>query len=101
MIQFAPDNFKQHLEFLSRKKVFNEVRADLFLKNQVCLHHYLFTGKRGVGKEAAAKALFNQLKELNEIKTFITCDAVTLLDTTSGYSPNIENFVNENRNRFI
>lgn len=98
---FAPDNFHEFLSYLRKKYLFDQYRERMDLPLFRMKHHYLFTGKKGVGKMTAARELFDILQENGFTGRFECCDAITLLDTTSGYSPNLTDYIEENSNNFL
>jgi len=97
----APQEFIKMLSFLDKKKEFDDTRSGNGYSGIEMRHHYVFTGKHGVGKETAAKELYTMLKNTSGIEEFVKIEAVDLLDTTNGYSPNLENFLNENSQNLV
>jgi AAA+ superfamily predicted ATPase len=97
----APPSFIQHLEYLDKKKVFDTKRTNKGGTPLSYRHHYVLTGKRGVGKESAARELYNRLREACNLDDFESKDAVSLLDTTSGYSPKLEEYLDYNKSSFV
>ncbi len=97
----APKNFLDLLSFLDKKRIFDNKRSGNGFSELEVRRNYVFTGKRGTGKETAARELFRRLKEANDIDSFVQSEAIDFLDTTNGYSPKLEEFIDRNHRNFI
>lgn len=96
-----PQNFIDLLLFLVKKKTFDGHREKHNLQPFIFKHHYVFTGKKGVGKKSMARVLHYFLNQDGVVDEFREQDAIGLLDTTSGFSPKIEDFIDRNSDHLI
>ena len=98
----APEGLRKYLEFLRQKKSYDAARHQQGLAVQNLHGHYLFTGKKGVGKMSAAQTLYKRLKELDpRIGRFVRVDAMELLDSTNGFSPKLEDYIEMHEHDFV
>jgi len=97
----APQEFLDLLSFLDKKMTYDKKR--IINGNSVIetKHHYVLSGKKGVGKETAARELFTRLQQGNGLNEFVKKEAIELLDTTNGYSPKMDEFLDRNEKNFV
>ena len=104
LLDFAPENYKLYLQYLRDVVTYNEGRKQQELPTISGIlrgRHYIITGNEGVGKEEAARAIYNELKNLGVVRSFTKQDAIKLFDSTDGFANNIEQLINGNRNTLI
>ena len=104
LLDYAPENFKDYLQYLRDVVAYNEGRRQQELSAISGIlrgRHYIITGNEGVGKEEAARAIYAELKKLGVVRSFAKRDAVTLFDSTEGFASNIAQLIDGNRNTLI
>ena len=104
LLDYAPENFKDYLQYLRDVVAYNEGRRQQELSSISGIlrgRHYIITGNEGVGKEEAARAIYAELKKLGVVRSFAKRDAVTLFDSTEGFASNIAQLIDGNRNTLI
>ena len=104
LLDYAPENFKTYLQYLRDVVTYNEGRKQQELSTICGIlrgRHYIITGNEGVGKEEAARAVYEELKKLGVVRSFIKQDAIKLFDPTDGFSNSINQLISDNRNTLI
>ena len=104
LLDYAPENFKTYLQYLRNVVTYNEGRKQQDLPTLSGIlrgRHYIITGNEGVGKEEAARAIYEELKQLGVVRSFSKQDAIKLFDSTDGFTNSIDQVINGNRNTLI
>lgn len=104
LLDYAPENFKDYLHYLRDVVTYNEGRKQQEQSTVGDIlrgRHYIITGNEGVGKEVAARAIYEELKKLGIVKSFSKEDAIKLFDTNDGFSNSINELIEEKRNTLI
>lgn len=91
LTDFAPKEFKEHLEMLKCMAVFNNARQEKELGISQTYQHYILTGNEGVGKENAADEIFAQAKNMTGVSQFIIFNAALMFDPNDGFESNLAN----------
>ena len=99
---FVPDTLLDYLEYLEKQRYFDESRQRQGMEVLSIHNHYVFAGKRGVGKMSAGKELYQRLKLIDgQLGRFVKVDAMELLDSTNGFSPKLEEYIDMHSYDFI
>lgn len=104
LLDYAPENFKTFLQYLRDVVTYNEGRKQQELSTISSIlrgRHYIITGNEGVGKEEAARAIYEELKRLGVVRSFSKQDAIKLYDSNDGFSNSISELIEDNRNSLI
>ena len=104
LLDYAPENFKIYLQYLRDVVTYNEGRKQQELPTLSGIlrgRHYIITGNEGVGKEEAARAIYEELKRLGVVRSFSKQDANKLFDSSDGFTNSIDQLINGNRNTLI
>ena len=99
LLDYAPENFKNHLQYLRDVVTYDNGREQQGLSTISDIlrgHHYIITGNEGVGKEEAAHAIFEELRDLGIVSHFVKKEAIRLFDPNDGYGNNIDQLINDN-----
>ena len=98
LLDYAPEDFKKYIQYLRDVVTYNEGRKRQELSTISGIlrgRHYIITGNEGVGKEEAARAIYEELKRLGVVKSFTKQDANKLFDSTDGFANNIDQLMND------
>ncbi|MBR1687487.1 MAG: AAA family ATPase [Prevotella sp.] len=95
----APPAIIELLDFLDKRSAFDAIRHENsgIWKRR----HLVFTGKKGTGKRTAARAVYEKLAEREIVADIAEYDAIELLDPVNGYSPKIEDTLDQNEHNLV
>ena len=97
--RLMPADFRDMLAYLDRRRVFDFIRnAD----SKTWKHrHLVLTGKRGTGKRTAAHQFGLKLIEAGIVSKVTEIDAIEMYDSTNGYSPKVEETLEQNEESLL
>ncbi len=97
--QLMPSSFADLLFYLDKRRVFDAQRGSNHTTWK--RRHLVLTGKKGTGKRTAAHLLGSKLISASVVQDSFECNAIDLLDPTNGYSPKIEETLDQNEKNLL
>ena len=85
ILDYAPNDFKEHLKALDYTIKFNSARLHCNLGNTTNHQHYVLTGNEGIGIDEAVQEIFSRMKTVSNDAEYSYHDAVIMHDYNEGY----------------
>ena len=85
ILDYAPNDFKEHLKALDYTIKFNSARLHCNLGNTINHQHYVLTGNEGIGIDEAVQEIFSRMKTVSNDAEYSYHDAVIMHDYNEGY----------------